>query len=127
MRVPSVFDTRESAVLIAMYEVANGTYTSYTLAWKVNPTAQVGTPSAVAAFTETREATERLIRRDLVRGERLTGADGVYFNKLKLTAKGERTAIQEREKAERFKKELSETVKYAKSVEAEMEKYEEKK
>ena len=38
MRFRPVFDDKESAVLLALYEVANGTYTSYTLAWKLNPT-----------------------------------------------------------------------------------------
>jgi hypothetical protein len=33
----------------------------------------------------TRDATEVLIAKGLVRGERLKGADGIYFNDLKLT------------------------------------------
>ena len=83
-----------------MNEVADGTYTSYTLAWKLNPTVQVGTPAAAVAFAETRDATERLIACNLVSGgKRLVGADGVYFSKLKLTAKGVRTAIQQRNAA----------------------------
>jgi len=97
MRPPRLFDAKETAILIAMNQVANGTYDSYTLAWKLNPTVQVGTPSAAAVFAETRDATQRLIARDLVRGGRLTGADGVYYKKLKLTTKGERTAIQQQE------------------------------
>jgi len=101
MRVPARFDDKETAILFAMYEVANGTYTSYTLAWKLNPTVQVGTPPAEVAFTETRDATERLIARGLVSGgERLPGANGVYFSKLKLTSKGARAAIQQRNTAE---------------------------
>jgi hypothetical protein len=94
MRVPPVFDDNETAILTAMYNAENGTYTSCTLALKLNPTVEDGTPSASEAFSETRSATERLIAHDLVRGERHSGADGVYFNKLKLTAKGVRAAIQ---------------------------------
>jgi len=96
MRFPPAFDEKEGAILSAMYEVANGTYDSYTLAQKLNPAAHAGTAPASAAFTETRDATERLIVRGLVRGERLAGAGGVYFKKLKLTPKGEQSAIQHR-------------------------------
>lgn len=94
-----------------MYEVKNGTYTSYTLAWKLNPTVVVGTRPALVAFTETRDATEILIGHGLVRGERLKGADGVYFNKLKLTAKGEQAAIQQRKAVEEAEKAIAEAVK----------------
>jgi hypothetical protein len=111
MRIPPAFDEKEGAILSAMYEVANGTYDFYTLAQKLNPAAQAGTPPAGSAFTETREATERFIVRGLVRGQRLTGADGVYFNKLKLTSKGEQAAIQQRKQAEEANKILAELVK----------------
>jgi hypothetical protein len=104
MRFQPVFNDTEGAILLAMYEVENGTYTSYTLAWKLNPTVQVPSPPASLAFAETRDATERLIGRSLVRGERHSGADGVYFNKLKLTPKGEKMAIHQRETAEKRKK-----------------------
>jgi hypothetical protein len=100
---PLVFDDQETAILLAMYDVPNGTYTSYSLAWKLNPTVQKGTPPAGVAFAETRNATEKLIASALVSGERFTGADGVYFNKLKLTAKGQRAAIQQRELIEKHK------------------------
>jgi hypothetical protein len=96
MRFPTEFDEKKVAILSAMYEVANGTYDSYTLAQKLNPTVQAGTSPASLAFIETREATEGLIADGLVSGERLAGADGVYFKKLKLTHKGERSAIQHR-------------------------------
>ncbi|HLJ42225.1 MAG TPA: hypothetical protein VKT50_12125 [Candidatus Acidoferrales bacterium] len=113
-----MFDDKEGAILIAMYEAGNHIYTSYTLASQLNPTVQRGTPPALAAFTETRETTERLIARGLVRGERLKGADGVYFNKLKLTTKGERAAIRYREtvkQAEIAAFELQETEKSKKT------------
>lgn len=96
IEVPSDFDKTEAAVLNALYERADGTYSSHTLYLIINPNVQVGTPSAGEAFASVRNATERLIARDLVRGERLNGVDGVYFNALKLTAKGERAAIKER-------------------------------
>jgi hypothetical protein len=92
------FDEKETAILFALYDVPNGTHTSYTLAQRLNPTIPLGTPPFGAAFAETRGATEQLIARGLVSGERLTATNnGVYFNKLKLTAKGQRAAIQQRE------------------------------
>ena len=115
-----VFDDKESAILLAMYEEANGYYESYALAWKLNPEVKVSTPEAEAAFKETRDATERLIERGFVRGERLKGADGVYFKELKLTPKGEQTAISHRKEVEDFKKELPQIVKEANTVVAEM-------
>jgi hypothetical protein len=120
MRFPPVFDEKEGAILSAMYEVPNGTYDSYTLTWKLNPTVQAGTPPAGVAFGETREATERLIVRGLVRGERLSGADGVYFKKLKLTPKGEQAAIQQRKQAEEAKKALAKAVRASAEVVKEM-------
>ena len=123
MRFPPVFDDKEGAILLAMYEVKNGTYTSYSLALKLNPTAETGTPPAEVAFAETRDATERLIVRGLVRGERLSGGNGVYFNKLKLTPKGERTAIQQRKTAEETKTALDEAAKESNLIVAEMQKF----
>jgi len=67
MRFPPVFDEKERAILFAMYEEANGYYDSYTLAWKLNPAVKLSTPEAETAFTETRDATERLIERGFVR------------------------------------------------------------
>lgn len=100
MRVSPTFDDKETAILIAIYDDANHTHTSYTLGWRLNPTVVMDTPPAGIAFAETQDATERLIDRGLVSGrERHTGADGVYFNKLKLTAKAVRTAIQQRNTA----------------------------
>lgn len=62
-----------------------------------------------------------------VRGERLKGADGVYFNRFKLTPKGERMAIRQRKTVERTKKELAEGAERAKSVTEEMNDFEEEK
>src|ERR1700675_3676148 len=120
MRFPPVFDRKESAILFAMYEEANGYYDSYTLAWKLNTTVKVSTPAAAEAFSETRKATERLIGRGFVRGERLKGADGVSFKARKLTPKGEQTAIQQRTKDEELKKAMPQIIKEANAVAAEI-------
>jgi hypothetical protein len=83
-------------------------------------------PEAEAAFKGTRDATENLIERGFVRGERLKGVDGIYFKDLKLTPDGERTAISRRKEVENLKKELPELVKYADSVAAEVDHFEKK-
>jgi hypothetical protein len=123
-RFPPAFDEKEAAILLAMYEVEDGTYTSYTLARELNPTVEMGTASALTAFTETRDATERLVVRSLVRGERLRGANGVYFDKLKLTTKGQQSAIQQKTTVEATKKAITEAMKHADSVTEEMKKWE---
>ncbi|MGB6131715.1 MAG: hypothetical protein WBG54_08045 [Acidobacteriaceae bacterium] len=86
----------EADALIELYEFPNGTCNTYTLALKLHPSAKAGTPKAHEAFLQTREATEQLISRGLVQGERARGVDGVYFNALKLTTRGEQLAIRER-------------------------------
>ncbi len=89
------FDEKEKAVLKALYEASDGTYSSYSLAQKLNPAADPGADDGRIAFENVRETTEGLIMRGLVRGrERHTGADGVYFDKLELKPKGERRAIE---------------------------------
>jgi hypothetical protein len=110
------FNHTESSILLAMYEEANGYYDSYMLASKLNPAVKVPSPEAEATFKDTREATESLIERGLVRGERLKGADGVYFKELKLTPEGERTAISHRKEVENLEKELPKLVKTADAV-----------
>ena len=121
------FTDAESGILLAMYEEANGFYDSYTITWKLNPGVKVGTPDAEKAFRGTRDATESLIERGFVRGERLKGADGVYFKELKLTPEGERTAITHRKEVEAFKKELPKLVKEADAVAKEMDDFEKEK
>jgi hypothetical protein len=121
-----VFDSTESAILLAMYEETNGFYDSYSMAWKLNPTVKVSTPEAEKAFKGTRDATESLIERGFVRGERFRGADGVYFKELKLTPEGERTAISHRKEVERFKEQLPELVRRSKEVVQEMNDHQEK-
>jgi hypothetical protein len=88
------FDEKEKAMLKALYEASDGTYSSYTLAQKLNPEVSPSAEDGRIAFEAVRDTTEGLIVRDLVRGERHTGANGVYFDKLKLTPKGERKAIE---------------------------------
>lgn len=90
MRPPCVTE-KESVILLALYGVERGTYTTHTLASKLN-----------LPFTETRDATEGLIGRGFVAGEHHAGADGVYFNKLRLTAKGVRTAIHQQRNSQAF-------------------------
>ena len=97
------FSYNEERILDAMYEAADSTYDSYTLTKRIEPTAKIGTPGALKAFTELRDATERLILRGYVRGQRASGLDGVYFKKLRLTPKGEKAAIQKRKEAESLK------------------------
>ncbi|MFZ0761734.1 MAG: hypothetical protein WAM69_17450 [Candidatus Sulfotelmatobacter sp.] len=120
MKFPPVFDNKESAVLLAMYEEANGYYDSYSLAWKMNPEVKMSTPEAETAFKVTCDATERLIERGFVRGERLKRADGVHFKELKLTPKGKQTAISHRKEVESLKKEMPEIIKEANAVAAEI-------
>jgi hypothetical protein len=110
------FDDRESAVLLELYGSANGTHTSYTLAWKLNPTVKVPSPEALTAFTETRDATERLIAKGLVGSkERSPGADGIYFNGLRLTSKGQKAAIQHKEEVH-ARKQMMQTAAFLQGV-----------
>jgi hypothetical protein len=126
MRRPSpAFNERESAILIALYENPKASYASYTLAQTLNPTTESGAPDQEVAFTSTRDATEDLIAQGLVRGERLKGANGIYFNDLELTPKGERAAIQERRRMAELEKALPEIIKDANAVLEKIKKFEE--
>jgi hypothetical protein len=82
------FDEKEEAVLAALYEVSDGSYSTYSLATRLNPGAE--DEEAEKAFEDVRATTEGLIAKGIIRGERLTGANGVYFERFKLTPKGER-------------------------------------
>jgi len=94
-RFKPVYDDREVAILKALYEDPDFHFNSYSLAKVLYPDAPVSTPEAGEAFTTTRDATAKLIERGLVRSkERHKGADGVYFEGLKLTAKGQTEAIR---------------------------------
>ena len=116
MSLPPNFNKTESAILIALYEVENGRYSSYSLSEKLHPNIPRLGEEAGAAFEKVRDATEQLIVQGLVSGDRQTGANGVYFEKLRLTTRGEQTAIQVRNKAKLLEKELPGVAKRAQEV-----------
>jgi len=109
-RITPVFGPKEVAVLSALYEVDNGYFSSYTLAQSLDPTVEPGTPQSHSAFVETLHATEGLIARGLVQGNRNRGADGVYFSSLSLTRKGEQAAIEQRRQAKETGKAIDEAI-----------------
>jgi len=123
MRPSRHFLDEECAFLSAIYEAPDGRNDSYTLSQLLVPNAKPGTPAATKAFAETLKLTEQFIARDLVRGERQTGADGVFFRKLKLTPKGQRAAIQARAQVERTKQALDEALVEHEKVVKEMDRY----
>jgi hypothetical protein len=94
MRPPPVFSDKESAILIAIYDNPNIVYSTYSLFPALNPTI----PADAIALAKILAATEELISRGLVRGERLKSGEGIYFSELKLTYKGEQAAIHERKR-----------------------------
>ena len=63
---------------------------------RLNPNLQITTPEYRTAFAHVSSVIEDHFVRGLIRGKRSKSADGVFFNKLKLTYKGEQGAIQER-------------------------------
>jgi len=96
------FSEKEEAILEALYAASDGSYNLYSLSWKLHPEVKVGTDAAEKAFKEVRAATEGLIAKSVVRGKRSTGADGVYFEAMKLTPKGERKAIESKNRLRRI-------------------------
>jgi hypothetical protein len=68
------------------------------LTQRLNPNLQITAPEYRTAFAHVSSAIEEHIVRGLIQGKRSRNADGVFFNNLKLTRKGEQTAIQERER-----------------------------
>jgi hypothetical protein len=108
MRRPSpAFKGKESAALIELYEEPNASYSTYTLTQRLNPTTPISTPEYEAAFNNTRDAIEELVFQGLAQGKRLKGANGVYFDELELTSKGERAAIEEKRRRAGLEKALS--------------------
>jgi hypothetical protein len=93
-----LFDGTEGDVLIAIYEWPDVSFSTYTLTERLNPSLQITTPEYRAAFAHISSVIEEHIVRGLIRGKRSRNADGVFFNNLKLTYKGEESAIQERER-----------------------------
>jgi len=97
-RPETEFDGNEGDVLIAIYEWPDVPSSTYTLTERLNPSIQITTLEYRAAFGQIRRVIEGHIVRGLIRGKRSKSADGVFFENLKLTYKGEQAAIQERER-----------------------------
>ena len=95
-RPEPVFDGTEGDVLIEIYKCPDVPFSSYTLTQRLNPNLQTTTPEYRTAFAHVSSVIEDHIVRGLIRGKRSKSADGVFFNNLKLTDKGVRAAIQER-------------------------------
>jgi len=95
-RPEPVFDGTEGDVLIEIYEWPDVPFSSYTLTQRLNPNLQTATPEYRTAFARISSVIEGHIVHGLIRGKRSKSADGVFFNNLKLTYKGEQAAIQER-------------------------------
>jgi len=95
-RPEAVFDGTEGDVLIEIYECPDVPFSSYTLTQRLNPNLQTATPEYRTAFAHVNSVIDDHFVSGLIRGKRSKSADGVFFNKLKLTYKGERAAIQER-------------------------------
>ena len=95
-RPEPVFDGTEGDVLIEIYEWPDVPFSSYTLTQRLNPNLQTATPEYRTAFAHVNSVIEDHFVRGLIRGKRSKSADGVFFNNLKLTYKGEQAAIQER-------------------------------
>jgi hypothetical protein len=95
-RPEPVFDGTEGDVLIEIYECPDVPFSSYTLTQRLNPNLQITTPEYRTAFAHVSSVIEDHFVRGLIRGKRSKSADGLFFNKLKLTYKGEQAAIQER-------------------------------
>ncbi|HEY5382433.1 MAG TPA: hypothetical protein VIJ65_09260 [Acidobacteriaceae bacterium] len=93
-----VFEGTEGDVLIALYEWPNVTFSSHTLTQRLNPNFQITAPEYRTAFAHVSSVIEEHIVRGLIRGKRSRNDDGVFFNNLKLTSKGEQAAIQERKR-----------------------------
>jgi hypothetical protein len=97
-RSETEFDGTEGDVLIALYEWPDVNFSSHTLTHRLNPNLQITAPEYRTAFTHVSSIIEEHIVRGLIRGKRSRNADGVFFNNLKLTSKGEQAAIQEHER-----------------------------
>ena len=92
------FDGTEGDILIEIYECPDVPLSSYTLTQRLNPDLPITTPEYRTAFAHVSSVIEEHIVRGLIRGKRSRDADGVFFNNLKLTSKGEQAAIKERER-----------------------------
>jgi hypothetical protein len=116
----------ESKILIQMYENPEESFDTFSLTQRTSGITVVS-PEFVGKFKETIKATEQLIVKGLVDGKQLKHHDlGVYFTDMKFKFKGKQEAIQERDKAEEFKKKLPEFIAESNKVIEEMKQYEEK-
>jgi hypothetical protein len=97
-RPETEFDGTEGDVLIATYEWPAVTFSSHALTQKLNPNLQITTPEYRTAFAHVSRVIEDHIVCGLIRGKRSRDADGVFFNNLELTSKGEQAAIQARKR-----------------------------
>lgn len=87
------FEGTEGGILDEIYEWPDVTFSSHSLTQRLNPNLQVTAPEYHTAFAHVSSVIEEHIVRGLIRGERSRNADGVFFNNLKLTYKGEQAAI----------------------------------
>jgi hypothetical protein len=92
------FNGTEGDVLITIYERPDITFSSHTLTQRLNPNLQITALEYRTAFAHVSSAVENHYVRGLIRGKRSRNDDGVFFNNLKLTYKGEQSAIQEQER-----------------------------
>ncbi len=97
-RPETEFDGTEGDILVALYKWPDVIFSSHTLTERISPNLQITAPEYRAAFAHLSRAVEKHIVRGLIRGKRSRNADGVFFNNLKLSSKGERAAIEERER-----------------------------
>jgi len=95
-RPEPVFDGTEGDVLIEIYKCPDVPFSSYTLTQRLNRNLQTTTPEYRTALAHVNSVIEDHIVRRLIRGKPSKSADAVFFNNLKLTDKGVRAAIQER-------------------------------
>lgn len=91
------FDGAKGDILEELYEWPDVTFSSHTLTQRLNPALQITGPDYRTAFVHVSGAIEEHIGRGLIRGKRSRNDDGIFFNNLKLTPKGEQAAIQVRD------------------------------
>ncbi len=109
-------DDDESAIVVALYESPQVFFNTYLLAQTLHPKHAITAPESKAAFERVCRATEELIVKGLIKGKRAKGNDGIFYNDIQLTRKGEQEAIQERKQRSEFQKNLPKLIKDANSV-----------
>ncbi|MGA3035653.1 MAG: hypothetical protein ABSD70_20400 [Terracidiphilus sp.] len=87
------FEGIEGDILDEIYEWPDVGLSSHSLTQRLNPNLQITAPEYRTAFAHVSNVIEEHIVRGLIRGKRSRNADGVFFNNLKLTYKGEQAAI----------------------------------